>query len=219
MVPRFRRQLCGLVLLASACQSAPAATDVPAPMEAPPIPLAQLAAQRVIITPTYSLLAGDALGWGTSISKPRDYLKTLDDTLARILGDRGLKTQWIYPADLVRAMKGSPTYAIDPYTLGTNVLRNPGVAAGFRLNNPIATQLRTMIALQEDARAVLMPVELRFEKLATGQGVAALRVALVDGRIGEVRWIGWVKSDPADSLSPAVLASLSTHLADLVTSP
>jgi hypothetical protein len=191
----------------------------PAPAEAPALPLAQLASQRVILTPTYSLLGNDPLGWATTITKPHDYLKTLDDALAAALADRGLKSQWVYPADLVRAMKGSPSYAVDPYTLGVNALRGANVVGGTRLGNPLATQLRTMIALQDDARALLMPVELRFEKLPNGQGVAALRIALVDGRIGEVRWIGTVKSDPADSLSPALLTNLSSHLADLITAP
>jgi hypothetical protein len=67
-----------------------------------------------------------------------------------------------------------------------------------------------MIALH-DSRFVLLPVELRFERDAAGQGLAVLRVDLIDGRLGEVR------SDPAATFSPALLASLATHFADLVT--
>ncbi len=182
-------------------------------------PLSQLAAQRVIVTPTYTLVTGDPMGWSAGIPKSRDYLRSLDDEIASALGERGLRAQWIYPADLVRAMKGSPTYATDPYSLGAGILRNPGVVSGTRLGDPLATQLRTMIALQEDARAVIVPVELRFEKLVTGQGDAVLKVALLDGRLGDVRWIGSVHSDPAPQLSRAVLSSLAAHLADLIAAP
>jgi hypothetical protein len=213
---------CHIVVVAAlvaACHGGPPAPETQQPPEAPARPLAQLAAQRVIVTPAFSLLGGEALGWSAKIAKPREYLRTLDDEIATALGERGLKSQWVYPPDLVRAARTNPTYAVDPYTLGVNVLRSAAVTSGTQLGDPLVTQLRTMIALQESARAVLVPVELRFEKLPTGQGVAALRVALLDGRLGDVRWVGTVRGDPADSLSRAVLVNLATHFADLVASP
>ena len=208
-------------MLLAGCHRGQSAAEGPQQVEEPTRPLAQLASQRVILTPAHSLLAGDPLGWAAEIPKPRDYLKVLDGELAAVLAERGLKTQWTYPADLVRSMKVNPTYAVDPYSLGVNVLRNPNVKSGTKLGDPIATQLRTMVAIQEGARAVLVPVELRFEKdtSATGKGVAALRVALLDGRLGDVRWIGTVRSDPSSTLSRAVLNSLAVHFADLITSP
>ncbi|MES2179720.1 MAG: hypothetical protein V4550_17810 [Gemmatimonadota bacterium] len=206
-----------LVLLACGGGQKPPAEQAPVPQ--PLRPLANLAAQRVIVTPAFSIAAGDALGWATQIPKPRDYLKSLDDEIAAALGERGLKTQWIYPPDLVRALKANPTYAVDPYSMGVNVLRNPGIVSGAQLGDPLATQLRTMIALQEGARAVLVPVQLHFERTPTGQGIAVLRVALLDGRLGDVRWIGAVRSDPVSELSPAVLTNLAAHFADLITAP
>jgi hypothetical protein len=77
-----------------------------------------------------------------------------------------------------------------------------------------------MVALQESARAVLMPVELRFEKDSkTGQGTAVLRLAVLDGRLGEVRWIGDVKSEPSATFSTALLTSVAGKVADLITAP
>ena len=217
---RPTRQFLSLAALVVGCHGGQApAADEPAPYEAPVRPLAQLAAQRVVITPAYSLVPGDVLGWAAQILKARDYLKTLDDELATALGERGLKSQWIYPADLVKAAKINPTYAVDPYALGVNVLRSNAIASGSKLGDPLVTQLRTMIALQDGARAVVVPIELRFEKLPTGKGVAVLRVALLDGRLGDVRWVGTVRSDPADSLSRAVLTSVAAHFADLITAP
>jgi hypothetical protein len=208
------------ILVAGGCHSAKPSDDPSAPAEQPVRPLAQLASQRVIVTPTYYLATGDALGWAAQIPKGRDYLRSFDDEVATVLADRGLKSQWTYPADLLRATKANPTYGVDPYTLGANILRGSDVVSGTRLIDPLATQLRTMIALQEGARAVLVPVEIRFEKAgATGMGVAALKVALLDGRLGDVRWIGMVRSDPAPALSRAVLTSLASRFADLFTAP
>jgi hypothetical protein len=218
-VHRSVRQLSILAMLLAACSRPPKSEDVPAPPEPMMRPLSQLAAQRVIVTPAYTLVSPDPLGWSALLPKSRDYLRQFDDTLQSVLGERGLRKQWIYPADLVRAMKGSPTYAVDPYTLGSGILRSSAVVSGTRFGDPLATQLRTMIALQEDARAVIIPVELRFEKEKTGQGIAVLRVALLDGRLGDVRWIGSVRSEPFDKPSPAMLTSLASHLADLITSP
>ncbi|MDB4912510.1 MAG: hypothetical protein JWM95_154 [Gemmatimonadetes bacterium] len=215
---RPSRQLLSLVVLVAACHASQPPAEAPA-YEVPVRPLAQLASQHVIVTPAFSVLPGDALGWSAQIPKPRDYLKTLDDEIATAFGERGLKSQWIYPPDLVRASKNNPTYAVDPYALGVNVLRSNAIASGSQLGDPLVTQMRTMIALQEGARAVLVPVELRFEKLPTGKGVAALRIALLDGRLGDVRWVGVVRSDPADSLSRVVLTSLAAHFADLITAP
>jgi hypothetical protein len=115
-------------------------------------------------------------------------------------------------------MRGNPTYAIDPYTLAAEPLRNPDVQAGAKLADPLATQLRTLVALQ-DARAVMLPVELRFEKDQIGPGIAILRLAVLDGRLGEVRYLTEVKSDPSPTFSRGLLASVANKVADLVTAP
>jgi hypothetical protein len=190
----------------------------PAPIEPAARPLAALAAQHVILAPAFRLREADALGWTAQIPRSREYLKSLDDELAFAFGERGLKTQWVYPADLLKSMRGNPTYAIDPYTLAADPLRNPDVNAGAKLSDPLATQLRTLVALQ-DARAVMLPVELRFEKDKTGQGIAILRLAVLDGRLGEVRYVTEVKSDPSPTFSRGLLASVANKVADLVTAP
>jgi hypothetical protein len=219
IVIRSLRHLCAFAILLAACHGSKPVEEA-SPVEQPVRPLAQLASQRVIVTPTYYLLSGDALGWAAQLPKGREYQRTVDDEIANVLAERGLKTQWLYPADLLRSARANPTYAVDPYTLGANILRGKDVVSGTRLADPLATQLRTMIALQEGARAVLVPVEIRFEKSGVaGQGVAALKVALLDGRLGDVRWIGTVRSDPAPAYSHAVLTSLAAHFADLFTAP
>jgi hypothetical protein len=62
-------------------------------------------------------------------------------------------------------------------------------------------------------------VELRFDRTPEGQGVAVLRLALLDGRVGDVLWIGDVRSAPASSFSREILTSLAAHSADLIAAP
>jgi hypothetical protein len=76
-----------------------------------------------------------------------------------------------------------------------------------------------LIALQESARAVLIPVELWFDRTPDGQGVAVLRLALVDGRTAEIRWIGDVRGTPQASFSRELVTSLVAHTADLFAAP
>jgi hypothetical protein len=210
------RLLCCLPLALAACHGK--AAEIPAAPEPTARPLAALAAQHVIVAPAYRLRESDVLGWTAQIPRTREYLKSFDDELAFALAERGLKTQWVYPADLLKSMRGNPTYAIDPYTLAADPLRNPDINAGAKLSDPLATQLRTLVALQ-DARAVMLPVELRFEKEKSGQGIAILRLAVLDGRLGEVRYIHEVKSDPSPTFSRGLLASVANKVADLVTAP
>jgi hypothetical protein len=73
-----------------------------------------------------------------------------------------------------------------------------------------------MIALH-DARMVLLPVELRFDRDKAGQGIAVLRAVLVDARIGDIRWVGEASSDPAPTFSRALLSNVAGHFADLIT--
>jgi hypothetical protein len=179
-------------------------------------PLASLAGQRVVLTPVYRLRDGDVMGWGAQIPRSRELLRALDTAIAAELAQRGLEKQWVYPPDLARSVKASPTYAVDPYALAAEPLRSSSVAPGGKIGDPLVTQLRTMIALH-DSRFVLLPVELRFDRDKSGQGIAVLRAVLVDGRIGEIRWAGEASSDPAPTFSRALLASVASHFADLIT--
>ena len=211
----FHRLLCVLPIVL-ACGGGQQAAQGPAPAPVVSRPLASLAGQRIVLTPVYRLREGDAMGWAAQVPRSRELLRALDSAIAGELAQRGLEKQWVYPADLARSMRASPTYAVDPYALAVEPLRNPSLAAGGKIGDPLATQLRTIIALH-DSRAVLLPVELRFDRDKSGQGIAVLRAVLVDARIGDVRWTGEVASDPSPGFSRALLASVASKFADLVT--
>lgn len=221
----YLRFVTTLLVLSAACRgpgaSASSTVETGADPQPPARPFAGLVAQQVIVAPTNGLREGDAMGWTRQVPRSRELLRGLDSAIVRELGERGISKQWVFPADLVRAAKSNPSFAQDPYTLSAAGLRAPDVPIGASVGSPLIMQLRTMVALQENARAVLLPVELRFERDSTaGMGVAVLRLALLDGRMGEVRWIGDLRSVPRATFSrEAILTSLSAHLADLIAAP
>ena len=175
--------------------------------------------QQVVVAPTQMLRETDALGWTAQGPRSRELLRARDDSIRAELAARGVDRQWVFPEAVERASKLNPTYAVDPYRLDARGLANPKVVAGDRVGGALATQLRTMVALQESARAVLLPAELRFDRLPSGEGAAVLHVAVIDARMGDIRWIGDVRSDSSPTFSRALLSSLAAHLADLISAP
>ena len=212
------RLLLSLPLVLAACHGA-GGSEEPAPTSGPVRPLTTLVTQQVIVAPLNSLRETDPLGWSQQIPRSRELMRAFDDALEAELSARGLGTRWVFPAALVRAERANPSYSVDPYTIAAAVLRSPDAVSGVRLADPLASQLRTMIALQESARSVLIPVELHFDRAPDGQGHAVVRVALVDARLTEIRWIGDVRSDPASTFSRGLLTSLVAHTADLIAAP
>ena len=201
--------------LALSCSRAPA---TPAQPDAGVIrPLAGFAAQRVIVVPAGAVRAPDSLSWVARLGGTRAVARRLDTLLLRTFDARGLTQRWIMPAELSRAYERNRGYASDPYLLVWDPVRSPRFKTGERYGEPLSSQLRTMIALHDDARFILLPIELRFEREgATGRAV--LRAALVDARTTEGRWVGELKSDPADDPMSA-LNGVAARLADLFVAP
>ena len=189
-------------------------------MTAPPPdvrPLATFAAQRVAVTPAQRLRLADSAAWGAQVASPRAYLGVLDSAFSAALAARGLRGAWALPEDVVRAARRNVAYAADPHALAVNALIPRRTPAPEDITEPLASQLRTLVALA-DARYALVPVELRFEKGA-GAGRAVVHLALLDARAAQVTWSGDVASDTASTLSPALAASAATRVADLIAAP
>jgi hypothetical protein len=177
--------------------------------------LSGLSAQRIVLLPTYSIRVMPGLAWSAAIGRPADVQRNLDADLLAALEERGLRKRWIFPDDLQASFKRNASYAADPYALAEEPLRSPSLNVEQRLPEPLASQLRTLVALHEDARLILAPVEVRFEPSGTG-GRAVLRLVLVDPRLSRPTWIGEVVSDSAPAFGPVISASLASKLANLV---
>lgn len=188
-------------------------------------PLAVYATQRLVVTPTARVRA-DSLGWVQQVGGARAAARRLDTNIVAVLDARGLASRWVLPADLERSYQRNRTYAADPYQLAVEPLRAPNLAAAQKYGEPLSTQLRTMIALHEDARLVLIPVELRFEREASpgaagtarSAGRAVLRTVVLDPRFAETRFVSDVRGDTS-SVPARALASVASRLADLFVAP
>lgn len=182
-------------------------------------PFAGYAVRRLVLTPTGHVRAADSLGWVEQLGGPRSVARRFDTLVVRVLDARGIARRWVLPEELVRAYERNRTYATDPYQLVWEPVRSPSFKTGERYGEPLSSQLRTMIALHDETRYLLLPVELRFERVAegaTGRGV--LRATIVDARTTEAMWVGDVRGDTASAPATA-LASVATKLADLFAAP
>lgn len=190
------------------------------PAEAPqdlPRPLEGFATQRLVVTPTAHVRA-DSAGWVQQQGGARAVARRLDTAIVTTFEARGLGARWVFPAELVRAYERNRTYAADPYALSVEPLRLPAFRTGEKFGEPLSSQLRTMIALHEDTRYVLLPIDLRFEGQGPGRARGIVRVALLDPRVAEARWVTEVSGNPGTSVA-AALASVANHLADLFIAP
>jgi hypothetical protein len=158
------------------------------------------------------------MGWSASVPRLTDLLLAADSAVEREANARRLGTNWVFPAELIRTAKRNPTYATDPNGIraGDAVRRLERNARG-QLAEPVASQLRVLAGLH-DTRYALVPVELRFEPTSDGKGRAVLHLALVDIRGARLQWSGDVTSDGASAVTPALLATLAMHVADLFVS-
>jgi len=211
------------VLIALGCHSGPAPEGPPA--EPAAHALSGLAAQHVAVLPTYTVRVMPGSPWIGQIGRLVDLQRTLDADISAAFEDRGLKRSWIFPDALEQSYRRNQTYASDPYALAEEPLRSPSLATQQRLPEPLATQVRTLIALHDDVRFVLAPVELRLEPVpappgggsASGRGV--LRVVLLDARTSSVAWRDDIVSDTTSTFGPVVTASIASRLANVVAVP
>jgi hypothetical protein len=183
----------------------------------PARPLAPLAGTaRIVVLPARYLRAGDDLGWSRQVGDSAAYLSALDDEIAFALRERGLGAGWAWPEEVRRSARRSAGAVPDPGAFQATPLVRLEAGKPLALPDPIRSQLRALAALHE-ARYLLYPVELRFERAGGGgAGRAVLRVALIDARTAEVSWAGDVAGEAAATVTPALAASVASRLADLI---
>ncbi len=177
-------------------------------------PLERLAGEHMVVLPVQYLIFADSLGWSLVAPPSRKYLTTLDDEITFALGERGLKNQWKFAPDVARSAARNATYAPDPYALAASQLRSGIKSDAWQLTEPLASQLRSLVALT-DARYVMLPVEVRLTG-SHGSGRAMLHVVVIDARRSQIQWAGDVMTASTRAFSPALAADLASRLADLV---
>lgn len=207
----MRRRMTAIALLGLSACGGGSKAEPPAPA---PAPLASLAGQRVLLLPASHLdLTRDSAVAGTAMLERAPTLAALDSAIERALIARARSVTWVTVNEIARTSRRNPTMAPNPYALSTEGLRRPSVRAQAPLLEPLASQVRTLTALN-DARLVLYPLDLRMER-SGGTGRASLRVALVDARLSQVIWIGDVKGESSGTTIAPLLERLASELADL----
>jgi hypothetical protein len=146
-------------------------------------------------------------------------LASLDSAIVAELDARGTARLWVMPEALTRSAKRNPAFNSDPHALSAEALRAGVRRTNPRLGEPLASQMRSLVALTE-ARFRLIPVELRFEPQPAGATKAILRLVLVDARLAEIAWQADVTTDVASPItSAAIVTGLARRVADLLVAP
>jgi hypothetical protein len=209
-----RIALTAAMLGLAACGGPKPEAATPAPT--PPVeihPLASLLGQNIIVAPVQALRIPADLGWPELPANPGT-LRRLDSLFADTLRARVGNQQWVFAEALMKSAANNPTYATDPRALAVNSLRSPALKISDRLAEPLASQLRTMIAFH-DVRMVLIPTDLTIERVSAGIGRPTVRVVLVDPRSSIVRWIGRVAGPDTPAFTSDIPVSIAARLADL----
>lgn len=216
---RVTRGVAALAALTIGCAAPKPAPEPGAPAQAAVVrPLAPLATQPVALLPAQYLRSGDSASAGAGLGPSRQVLASLDSAIVAELGARGTASQWIMPEALTRSAKRNPAFASDPHALSAESLRHGVRRTNPRLGEPLASQMRSLVALTE-ARFGLIPAEIRFEPLPTGGTRAILRLVLVDARLAEIQWAGDVSTEVASPTSSAIVGGLARRVADLLVAP
>ncbi|MBI2796248.1 MAG: hypothetical protein HYX65_06020 [Gemmatimonadetes bacterium] len=205
----------------AACAPAPAPAHAQAPAAAPADtarPLAEFASRPLALVPVQLLGSGDSLGFAAQVNNAGAFLASIDDEIAFALSQRRTARQWQMPPVLARRMRSNGPYGVDVHDMGAGPLRDPKLKGDLPLPDPLASNLRSLVALGGEARYVLIPVEVTFAG-AKGAGRAVLKLVLVDARSARLVWVGVVATDPVARVTPAIPAMLGARVADLVTAP
>ena len=207
----YIRLLAGVAVTALlACRHAPPPPNAPNPSGQQ---LAGIVGQPLLIAPVQSIKIAPELGW-TGLPRAAAILAAFDQTLADTLRARLGDPQWVYAAALIESARNNPTYATDPRALSIQPLKSPRLEVAQRLPEPLASQLRVMLALH-DGRLILIPVELRFERTAVGAAHPVLQLVLVDPRLSDIRWHGEVTGTDSRMFSSSLTADMAACVADL----
>jgi hypothetical protein len=191
--------------------------------------------QSIVVTPVMYIRQIDPpLYWGRAIDRPRDYMRHTDTLIETALTQRAPHAHFVFAAEIERQRIRNPGYIADPYALSGAQLLPAVHRPGNPIQEPLASELRTLVDFQESARYVLIPVEIHFTNgtdvdpnkppppppppgtVVTAQPV--LRVVLYDARATMVLWQGDVVGDPTQSPNGA-MESVARYLGDRLGTP
>ncbi len=133
----------------------------------------------------------------------------LDAEIAFALGGRGKGVEWIFPAQLQRALDRSPGLDAELHGLPVGMFEGGEV---HRIGDPLYGDLRRLSAVV-DGEVALIPVSAVLHPTPEGSLEVELSATLVHVRTGQVLWFGVAGGDAGTADDPRVLASAVDRLA------
>jgi hypothetical protein len=179
------------------------------------VPLTSMAGRAVLVLPVqHNLIFTDSGPLQTQEARASRFLAALDDSIASSLGQRGLSATWTFAPAIVASARRNAGLVPDPHALAAGGLKRLVTASDDPLSEPLASQIRLLVALRE-GRYALLPAAVRFED-RLGGARATMVVYLIDSRTARIGWSGEVTSDALPPFSGQMARSIAERLADLV---
>jgi hypothetical protein len=130
-----------------------------------------------------SSLKGDSalVQYWNRVAGLRHFDSLFGDYLTSVL----LETKWVLPEELRKISVRSSGYFPDPDLMGQGAMRNPGIKK--KVPEPLYSKLRAISGVT-NARAVIIPAGVVFDRDSTGMLLARISVVLVDPRLGDIKY-------------------------------
>ncbi|HUQ47644.1 MAG TPA: hypothetical protein VM053_05290 [Gemmatimonadaceae bacterium] len=209
-----------LAILCGCASSAPPPKDQTAPVQSA---LSGLLGRPLLILPAQYLGVVNQSGQMELSMMNRGLLGVIDEELADAFRKRGVRNSWTFAREITANAMRQGGLVQDPRELSAESLRR--IQAGDTpLMEPLGTQIRQLVALQE-GRYALIPIEVDVDN-RPGRASGILRLLLVDSRTARVLWVQTVDA-PAPTDVPAedllsgygfrrLSRALATRFADMV---
>lgn len=214
-ITRLKWTALGLVAAAGAlalgCGGASnAPKDEPQPIQG--APLGAMAGRPILVLPVQYLVFPDSLAYKPQLGLSGQFLTALDDSIAASLGDRGLRS-WTFAPAITASARRNMGMTADPHLLAAERLRRLVKPGDDPVSEPLASQIRSLVALRE-GRYVILPSIIRIESSAAGAR-GALLLYLIDTRTSRIAWSGEISSDASRSFA-TIAGTVAERFADLV---
>ena len=147
-----------------------------------------LAGQIVAVVPITFIGADSSLKGDSALSlywNRTAGLRHFDSLFGGYLSGVLLETKWVLPPELRMISVRSSGYFPDPDLMGQGALRNPAIKK--KVPEPLESKLRAISGVT-NARVVIIPAGVVFERDTTGMLMAKVSVVLVDPRLGDIKY-------------------------------
>ncbi len=147
-----------------------------------------LSGQIVAVTPITFIGADSSMKGDSALALYHNRvagLRHFDSLFGDYLTGTLLETKWVLPAELRLISLRSSGFFPDPDLMGQGAMRNPGIKK--KVPEPLQSKLRAISGVT-NARAVIIPAGVVFNRDSTGMLQADVSVVLVDPRLGDIKY-------------------------------